>query len=143
MDFIFTISEISRVATAIFKANKSKKIWAFYAPMGAGKTTFINALCNVWQVKTNISSPTFAIINEYNSAIVGDIYHMDWYRLKDEQEAIHTGVEDALHSGNLCLVEWPEKAEKLLDEHTLKIYIEVLDENTRRIYTPQEDDDND
>ncbi len=110
-----------------------KKIWAFYAPMGAGKTTFIHALCETLEVKDAISSPTFAIINEYKSAVAGTIFHMDWYRLKDEEEAQQAGVEDCLLSGNFCLVEWPEKAEGLLPEDVLHISIELINENIRRI----------
>ena len=104
--------------------------------MGVGKTTFIHTLCEkTLHVQDNISSPTFAIINEYESTIAGTILHMDWYRLKNEDEAINAGVEDALNSGNICLVEWPEKAEGLLPKNTFKVYIEALDEHTRRIFT--------
>lgn len=134
MDWIFSVNQISLVAKALWKAGKQKKVWAFYAPMGAGKTTFIHALCQELQVSQTVSSPTFSIINEYKSAVAGNMYHMDWYRLKNEDEAINAGVEDALISGNLCLVEWPEKAALLLPDDTLNIYIEVLDENTRRLF---------
>lgn len=141
-DFFFTLSHINQVAAAFWKSNKNKKVWAFHAPMGAGKTTFIHALCSeILKVKNNISSPTFAIINEYASDVAGTVLHMDWYRLKSEEEAIHTGIEDALYSGNLCLVEWPEKAEGLLPDDTLHIYIEAVDATTRRIYVPQPEDD--
>lgn len=138
MDAIFELQHINQVATAFWKLNKAKKVWAFHAPMGAGKTTFIHALCSeILKVESNISSPTFAIINEYNSPIAGSVLHMDWYRIKDEEEAISTGIEDALYSGNLCLVEWPEKAASLLPDDTLHIYIEALDTQTRRIYVPE------
>jgi tRNA threonylcarbamoyladenosine biosynthesis protein TsaE len=136
MDWIFTINQISLIAKALWKAGKQKKVWTFYAPMGAGKTTFIHALCKELQVAQTVSSPTFSIINEYKSAVAGNIYHMDWYRLKDEDEAINAGVEEALTSGNLCLVEWPEKATSLLPDDVLNVYIEVLDENTRRLFIP-------
>lgn len=134
MDIIFCLTDIKRVAQLFWKQHQQKKVWAFHAPMGAGKTTFIHALCEVLQVKDAISSPTFAIINEYKSNVGRTIYHMDWYRLKDEEEAIHTGIEDALLSNNFCLVEWPEKALGLLPDNTLHIYIEVLDASTRRIF---------
>jgi tRNA threonylcarbamoyladenosine biosynthesis protein TsaE len=137
-DFFFTLSHINQVAASFWKSNKQKKVWAFHAPMGAGKTTFIHALCcEILKVESNISSPTFAIINEYKSEVAGTILHMDWYRLKDEGEAINAGVEDALFSGNFCLVEWPEKAEGLLPEDTLHIHIEIVDTATRRIFIPQ------
>lgn len=139
-DFIFRLEQIKHVAQAFWKQNKQKKIWAFYADMGCGKTTFIGNLCeDVLKIKSHISSPTFSIINEYESAVVGTVYHMDWYRLQDVEEAVNAGVEDTLNSQKLCLIEWPEKAENILPDDTLKIFIEVLDDNTRRIYTKSDD----
>ena len=136
MDAIFESNQINQVAQLLWKEGQQRKVWAFHAPMGAGKTTFIHVLCTeVLQVKDVISSPTFAIINEYKSPVSGTIYHMDWYRLKNEEEAIRAGVEDALFSENLCMVEWPEQAENLLPEDTFHIHIEVLDMSTRRLYT--------
>jgi tRNA threonylcarbamoyladenosine biosynthesis protein TsaE len=141
MDAIFELSSINQVAKMVWKAGKSKKVWAFHAPMGSGKTTFIHALCEMLEVKDTISSPTFAIINEYESPIAKTIYHMDWYRLKDEEEAINAGVEDTLNNGSLCLVEWPEKAAGLLPDDTFHIHIETLDEKTRRIFVEQEEEE--
>ena len=135
MDAIFTLPQIRQVAAGLWKEGAKKKVWAFYASMGTGKTTFIHALCEELGVQSAISSPTFAIINEYQSPVAGAIYHMDWYRLKDEEEAINAGVEDSLQSGKLCLVEWPEKAEGLLPDDTFYINIEALDEQTRRLHT--------
>ena len=135
MDAIFTIGQIRQVAAALWKEGKNKKVWAFYAPMGTGKTTFIHALCEELGVSSAISSPTFAIINEYNSPVAGTIYHMDWYRLKSEEEAVNAGVEDCLHSGAVCLVEWPENAPGLLDETTFRVNPEILDPQTRRLFT--------
>lgn len=106
--------------------------------MGSGKTTFIHALCEELGVKDAIGSPTFAIVNEYRSPVAGTIYHMDWYRLKDEEEAIQAGIEDQLYSKAVCLVEWPDKAAGLLPDDTLHIVLEVLNEGTRRIYSLQE-----
>jgi len=102
---------------------------------GAGKTTFIHALCEVMGVKGTISSPTFSIINQYTAANGNSIYHMDLYRLKDENEAINAGVEDCLYSGNICLVEWPEKAPGIFPDGTLHVNITMLDTNTRKIET--------
>jgi len=141
MDAIFTLQQIQQVARFVWKQGKGKKVWAFHAPMGSGKTTFIHALCEILGVTDAISSPTFAIINEYKSTEEGSIYHMDWYRLKDEEEAIQAGVEDALLSGNLCLIEWPEKAEGILPDDTWHIHIETLDEHTRRIFIPVEEEE--
>jgi tRNA threonylcarbamoyladenosine biosynthesis protein TsaE len=133
MDAIFTLDQIKQIAVQLWNEGKNKKIWAFHAEMGTGKTTFIHALCEVLGVKTAISSPTFAIINEYSSPEVGTIYHMDWYRLKDEREAMNAGVEDSLISQELCLIEWPENAPGLLPDDTFHIYITIVDENTRRL----------
>ena len=135
MDAIFTLPRIRQVAEALWKEGAKKKVWAFYASMGTGKTTFIHALCEELGVQSAISSPTFAIINEYQSPVAGTIYHMDWYRLKNEEEAIQAGIEDALHSGNLCLIEWPEMAEGLLMPDCFQVHIEILDEKMRRLYT--------
>lgn len=135
MDAIFELAQIKAVAQAIWKEGKAKKVWTFTAGMGTGKTSFIHALCEVLEVKDTVSSPSFAIINEYKSPVAGIIYHMDWYRLRDEEEAIQAGIEDALNSGNLCLVEWPEKAAGLLPGDQFEVFMEILDEKMRRIYT--------
>ena len=138
MDAIFELGQINQVAKLLWKEGKQNKIWAFHAPMGAGKTTFIHALCELLEVKDSISSPTFAIINEYQSPFSGSIFHMDWYRLKDEEEAIQAGIEDALLSKNLCFIEWPEKAASLLPDDVFNVHIELLDANTRRLYTVEQ-----
>lgn len=135
MDAIFMLPQIGQVAQALWKEGKKHKIWAFHAGMGTGKTTFIHALCEVLGVRSAISSPTFAIINEYESPVVDTIFHMDWYRLNNEEEAVNAGVEDSLQSGHLCLIEWPEKAPGLLGDDTFHIHMEMLDAATRRLYT--------
>ncbi|MBL7761365.1 MAG: tRNA (adenosine(37)-N6)-threonylcarbamoyltransferase complex ATPase subunit type 1 TsaE [Sediminibacterium sp.] len=135
MDAIFGLAQIKSVAAALWKEGKQYPVWAFHAAMGSGKTTFIHALCEVLGVEAAVSSPTFAIINDYQSRDAGLIHHMDWYRLKDEEEAIQAGVEDLLNGEGLCLVEWPEQAEGLLPDNTLHIRLEILDEQTRRIST--------
>ncbi|MDE1192346.1 MAG: tRNA (adenosine(37)-N6)-threonylcarbamoyltransferase complex ATPase subunit type 1 TsaE [Arachidicoccus sp.] len=130
----YTLQSINSIAQEVWNSYSHKKIWIFDAPMGAGKTTFIKELCqNILQSKDIISSPTFSIINEYESPLAGKIFHMDWYRLKDEEEAINAGVEEVLYSGNLCLVEWPERAAALLPENILHLKIEILDQELRRI----------
>lgn len=135
MDTVFTLEQIHNIATQLWQEAKQYKVWAFNGEMGAGKTTFIHALCEILQVTGAVSSPTFAIINEYKSPVAGSIFHMDWYRLKDEDEAIQAGVEDCLYSGSLCLVEWPQKAEGLLPDDTLQVYISLVDWETRRVKT--------
>jgi tRNA threonylcarbamoyladenosine biosynthesis protein TsaE len=131
----YNIREIDKTALSVWEAGKDYKAWAFYAPMGAGKTTLIHAICELLDVTEAVSSPTFALINEYSSPDAGTIFHMDWYRLKDEQEAIHAGMEDAILSNNYCFIEWPEKAEALLPDKVFRINIELVDENTRKITT--------
>lgn len=125
----------------MWKEGKARKVWAFHAAMGTGKTTFIHALCEELGVKASVSSPTFAIINEYSSPVAGTIYHMDWYRLRSEEEAMNAGVEDSLNSGALCLVEWPENAAGLLDDKVFHIHMEILDSQTRRLFTGQLDEE--
>ncbi len=133
MEVVFKLEEIEAVAKQIWEAGKQYKQWVFYAEMGSGKTTLIHALCTYLEVDGAVSSPTYAIINEYKSKVVGTIYHHDWYRLKDEEEAINAGVEEALSNAGLSLIEWPEKAEGLLADNTFKIIITVIDEQTRKV----------
>lgn len=103
--------------------------------MGAGKTSFIRALCKLKNVKETVGSPTFSIINEY-SFPGGLIYHLDLYRLKNEEEAIRAGVEECLTSGEICLVEWPDRAPGIFPEDTLGISLETMDEITRKLRVP-------
>ena len=133
MNITYTLSDIKTATDKVWQAGRDNKVWAFHAEMGGGKTTFIHTLCEMLGVTSAIGSPTYSIINEYRSTEAGIIYHMDWYRMKDEEEALNAGVEDCLYSGNLCLVEWPERAERLLPETTFNIRIAVVDEQTRVI----------
>jgi tRNA threonylcarbamoyladenosine biosynthesis protein TsaE len=137
MDAIFELPQIKAVAKALWKEGKAEKLWIFHAEMGTGKTSFIHAICEVLEVKDTVSSPSYSIINEYESPIAGTIFHMDWYRLKDEEEAIQAGIEDAILSGNLCFIEWPEKAAGLLPDKRFEVFMEILDEKMRRVYTEQ------
>ena len=131
MELIFSLDNIQEAAVSFLSATANYKVIALHGDMGAGKTTFVHAVCEAAGVKDNISSPTFSIINEY-VALTGDvIYHIDLYRLKNEQEALQAGVEDCLFSGNICFVEWPDKASNIFPDNTLHISISVLDMNTR------------
>lgn len=133
MQYIINKQNIHSVAKEIFEQLKHYKVWAFEASMGSGKTTFIHALCDELGVVDAVGSPTFSIINQYQSAEGNIIYHLDLYRIKDEDEAIQAGVEDVLYSGDLCLVEWPGKAAHLFPDDTVYLSIEIIDTNTRRI----------
>jgi len=136
MELIYSLDAINTAAVEFWEKAGSGNIFAFHGQMGAGKTTFIHALCEVKGVKDVISSPTFPIINEYKYDCEGTmrlLFHMDFYRLKDEEEAIRAGVEDCLFSGFICLVEWPEKAPSIFPDTAVHVYLELVDEKTRSI----------
>jgi len=135
MERTFTLTEINETARVFWETFPDKKIYAFRGNMGAGKTSFIRALCELKNVYETVSSPTFSIINEY-SYPGGIIYHLDLYRLRDEEEAIRAGVEDCLLSGEICLVEWPDRAPGIFPDDTLVISLENLDEKKRKIRVP-------
>ena len=136
MEWVFTLKDLRQVSKEVWQSAQNARVLAFHGEMGAGKTTFIHALCDVKKVKDIVGSPTFSIINEYAFTEEGKekmIYHIDLYRLKDEEEAIQAGVEDCLYSDHICLVEWPEKIPSLLPGDALHIYISIIDETTRRL----------
>lgn len=136
MKKVFSLNEIIPVAEWLLQAAGDKKNIAFYGQMGAGKTTLIYTICQILQVEDVVSSPTFSIINEYRFTDNGQpasVYHIDLYRLQDEEEAVRAGVEDCLYSGHYCFVEWPEKAPELFPEGTLYVSLSVLDEERREI----------
>ncbi len=108
------------------------KVIAFHGKMGVGKTTFIHALCDVKEVSSPVGSPTFSLINQYEFP-GGRIYHIDLFRLNDEQEAIRAGVEDSLYSGDTCLVEWPDKAPGILPENSVHADLEIVEDQIRRL----------
>lgn len=133
MLFRFTIDKLNEFAVQFWKEAGHTKLFAFHGEMGAGKTTIIMALCRAKGVKDVMSSPTFSIINEYLDADGQRIFHMDLYRLKDEEEIIQAGVEDCLNSGSVCMVEWPEKAPDLFDEETAHVYLSAVTETAREV----------
>lgn len=133
MEIVFELPDIHSAAAELWSHINDQKVLAFHGAMGAGKTTFIHALCEYLQVIDTISSPTFSIINEYKTRQGQTIYHMDLYRLKNEDEAITAGVEDCLFSGNICLVEWPEKAPGIFPDDTLQITIHAINTNLRKL----------
>ena len=132
MTVSYSLADIGKVAGQCIENLQGRKVVAIHGPMGAGKTTLVHYICEKKKIKGQVTSPTFAIINEYTGA-EGPIYHIDLYRLKDEEEAIRSGVEDCLYSGDLCLVEWPEKAPGIFPLDTLHIHIDPIDETHRKI----------
>jgi len=135
MELNFTLDQIREAAKKLLAITAGYKVFAIYGDMGAGKTTLIQALCESMGVRDHVSSPTFSIINQYTTSTGDIIYHIDLYRLKDEQEAIGAGVEDCLLSGNSCWVEWPERALGIFPDDTLYVSIRATDTYTRRIET--------
>jgi len=133
MDVNFTLETINDAARRFVDMIGDHKVIAFNGQMGAGKTTFIHAVCEELNVTDTVSSPTFSIINEYSIPEGAKIYHLDLYRIKDAEEAMNAGVEDCYYSGNLCLVEWPEKAETLLPDETIHCTIDVTANNARKL----------
>ncbi len=133
MELIFTLTEIKTAATRLLNLMGDNKIVAMHGEMGAGKTTFIHALCDVLGVEDVVTSPTFSIINQYFYNGNETIYHIDLYRLKNNQEAIATGVEDCFYSGSYCFVEWPEKAPAIFPHNTIHAWLYTVDINTRKL----------
>ena len=128
------LEDLDRAAREFLEAIGNNTLIAFYAPMGAGKTTFTTAICKVLGVKEDaISSPTFAIVNEYRSGNGEPVYHFDFYRIERPEEALDIGLYDYLDSGCLCLMEWPENIEGLLPEETLKVNICVNPDGSRTL----------
>lgn len=131
----FDFSEIEKTAKEFLKATTDYKVFAFSGDLGAGKTSFITALCKVLGVSDNISSPTYSIIHEYKTNDNKTIYHMDLYRIKTKEEAIDAGVEDCLLSNQMCFVEWPDKAPGIFPDNTIYSEIEILSETKRKLIT--------
>ena len=129
---INSLADINEAAKQFIENMGDGKVFAFYGKMGAGKTTFIKAICEELGVDDVIISPTFAIVNEYQSATTGDsIYHFDFYRIKKLEEVYDMGYEDYFYSGSLCFLEWPELIDDLLPEDATKVTIEATDDGGR------------
>lgn len=120
------------LAAQVLAACQDYRIIALYGDLGVGKTTLTQALCEALGVEDNVKSPTFSIINEYDSPI-GPVYHFDFYRLEEVEEALDIGFEEYLDSGNWCFMEWPERIEPLLPEETVNLWIENTGESSRKI----------
>ena len=131
---IQSLEHIHEAAREFIAAMGDNTVFALYGKMGAGKTTFIKALCQELGVEDVVTSPTFAVINDYRSDIAGElIYHFDFYRIKKLEEVYDMGYEDYFYSGALCFIEWPELVEELLPGNTIKVTIEELEDGSRKL----------
>ena len=129
---ITSLNDIDNAAKAFVKAMDQNTVFAFYGKMGAGKTTFIKAVCEALGVTEVVNSPTFSIVNEYRSETTGElIYHFDFYRIKKLDEVYDMGYEDYFYSGAVCFIEWPELIEELLQGDALKVEIAEQEDGSR------------
>ncbi|PWS27865.1 tRNA (adenosine(37)-N6)-threonylcarbamoyltransferase complex ATPase subunit type 1 TsaE [Pedobacter yonginense] len=127
---VYNLLDLTNVAKQLIEFAATEKIFVFEGDMGAGKTTFIKKLCEALGVSDVVSSPTYSIVNEYESPN-GQVFHFDFYRIKDIQEAYDLGYEEYFYGGAFCLIEWPERVKELLPDHYIKVEIAVGDDNQR------------
>lgn len=130
----YTLDQIDAIANLLIEVAGNQKVWIFRGEMGAGKTTLIKSLAKALQVADGVSSPSFGIINEYQTRAKGFLYHFDFYRIDDPMEALDIGIEEYFYSGNYCWLEWAEKIAPFLPEHYFQIKLELASE-TGRILT--------
>lgn len=131
---IQSLPQIHEAARQFIEAMGENTVFALYGKMGAGKTTFIKAVCEELGVSDIITSPTFAIVNEYRSDVAGElIYHFDFYRIKELDEVYDMGYEDYFYSGALCFIEWPGLVEELLPGNAIKLTIEEMENGERKL----------
>ena len=133
MTFIYSLSEIDSVVKEILNIPSLKKVILFKAEMGAGKTTLIKALVKELGVTDNSSSPTFSLVNEYQTQNGETVYHFDLYRLNSEEEAYDMGIDEYFYSGNWCFIEWPEKTPNLIPIDHATISIQILEDGRREL----------
>ncbi|MEQ9231716.1 MAG: tRNA (adenosine(37)-N6)-threonylcarbamoyltransferase complex ATPase subunit type 1 TsaE [Cyclobacteriaceae bacterium] len=127
------LSDLVPVSNQLLALASDKSVWCFRGEMGAGKTTLIKAICDQLGVQDAMSSPTFSIVNEYSDKENESVYHFDFYRIKDEDEAREIGAEEYFYSGNYCFIEWPEKVAGLLPDDRVEIIINLVDSDRREI----------
>lgn len=126
------LNDLDRVAEEIVKLFDKYKIISFSGPMGAGKTTLIKRICSLLNVQDSVSSPTYSLVNEYQTQAGNTVYHFDFYRIQDEEEALDMGVDEYFYSDHLCLIEWPERIINLLPDQILQVKINL--EKNERIF---------
>lgn len=127
------LDQIEKAAEKVIQECSDHNIWLFKGQMGAGKTTLIKAICSKMKVVDNISSPTFSLLNVYQTVKEEEIYHFDFYRIKEEMEAVDIGCDEYFYSGNYCYIEWPEKIPSLIPERFIEISINLEKENKREV----------
>ena len=130
---INSIEELSKVSDLLLSWRDKSNIIAFYGNMGAGKTTLVKNLCSKLGVNDEVSSPTFALVNEYQTETFDSIFHFDFYRIKSLEEVFDIGYEDYFYGGGLCLLEWPELIDPLMPEHFIKVKITLGDTDDSRV----------
>ena len=128
-----SLSDLNVVADKFLRAMRGKKVFAFFGPMGVGKTTFIKALCNELGVVEIVTSPTFALVNEYQTGEGDVIYHFDFYRIEKIEEVYDFGYEDYFYSGNYCFIEWPDKVAEILPENIAYVQLVENEDGSRTI----------
>lgn len=129
---INNIEDLSQISDLLISWRDKSNIIAFYGTMGAGKTTLIKNLCSRLGVQDEVNSPTFALVNEYQTETLDSVFHFDFYRIKSLEEVFDIGYEDYFYGGSLCLLEWPELIDPLMPEHFIKVEITLGDTNTSR-----------
>jgi tRNA threonylcarbamoyladenosine biosynthesis protein TsaE len=132
-EWIFSLAEIDAVAAAFRAWRGSRRVFALYGDMGAGKTTLVHAICRALGVKDVMSSPTYSLVNRYATETSEEILHMDLYRLADVEEALDAGIGEDLDSGAVCFVEWPSRAPELMPDAVTDLQLDVLEDGRRRL----------
>ena len=132
MNTNYSLKNLPEIATAIIASAKSKTV-LFYGEMGVGKTTLIKEICRQLDVVDTISSPTFSLVNEYQTSEAVAVFHFDFYRITDEEEAFDMGIEEYLYNNDWCLIEWPQNVENLLPLEAVKVHLSVLEDGQRNL----------
>lgn len=133
---IKSLNGIADAARQFVDAMGENKVFAMFGPMGVGKTTFVKAVCEILGVEDTITSPTFAIVNEYRTNTGDQIFHFDFYRIRKVEEVYDMGYEDYVYSGAVCFLEWPELIEELLPEDAVRVTLSEEEDGTRTITLP-------